>query len=358
MNYNILFLWTAFLGFTRLLSPANNIITENKYNQRKTTMIFAIIAFVPIVYFVVTSTWQYWGDYSLYIDNYKNFPVSINEAFNHIISQEDSYLFYVFNYVIKVIFNGNVFAYRLSVALLQSIPLILFFKKYSNNYTFTIFLFIANAIPIAWMLNGIRQLCAASILYGATHLFINKKYIRSIIVILIATLFHQSAIIMLPIVFVSMGKPWNKRTMLFILASLFALILFSHNNNVYESAMEDVGYDMSYYTEDDGVNPLRVLVSLVPVLLAYFGKKKINEDNSPIINFCTNMSIINFGLYLVGMVTTGILIGRLPLYTMMYSFILIPYLLNRLFEKQGKIIFYAIATVCYILYYYVQYVLV
>ena len=46
---------------------------------------------------------------------------------------------------------------------------------------------------------------------------------------------------------------------------------------------------------DDGTNALRVLVYSIPTILSFIGLKYIRAEDNPVINFCTNMSIISTG---------------------------------------------------------------
>lgn len=355
MDYNYLFIWVGILAFIASSTTTGYFTDENGYEQYKTGKLFAVVAFVPVIYFVVTSTWRYWGDYWGYLSNYSSFPTVFSEALDVIKGQEDSNLFYAFTYFIKVLSGGSEFTYRLSLALLQSLPIIYMLRKYSVNYVFSVYMFIVSAIPLAWMLNGVRQLCAAAIIYGATQLYLDKKYVKTVILILFATMFHQSAIMVLPMVFICQGKAWNRKTLLCILGAIVFVTFFSGLSSSYETVMSNAGYDMSLYAGDDGVHPLRVLVSLTPAVLAFMGRDIIKDEDSPIIHFCTNMSLLNFGIYLVAMVTSGILVGRVPLYTSMYNFILLPYLIDRMFYGGTRRMIYFATVGLYFIYYWGEY---
>ena len=355
MDYNYLFIWVGILAFIASSTTTGYFTDENSYEQYKTGKMFAIVAFIPIIYFVVTSTWRYWGDYWGYLSNYSSFPTVFSEALDVIKGQEDSNLFYAFTYFIKVLSGGSEFTYRLSLALLQTVPIIYMLRKYSVNYVFSVYMFIVSAVPLAWMLNGVRQLCAAAIIYGATQMYLDKKYVKTVILILFAAMFHQSAILVLPMVFICQGKSWNKKTLLCILAAIVFVTFFSRFAGSYETVMTNAGYDTSVYSGDDGVHPLRVLVSLTPAVLAFMGRDIIKDEDSPIIHFCTNMSLLAFGIYLVAMVTSGILVGRVPLYTSMYNFILLPYLIDRMFYGGTRRMMYFATVGLYFIYYWVEY---
>ena len=50
-------------------------------------------------------------------------------------------------------------------------------RKYSEDYWFSIFLFVASTDYLSWTFNGIRQFTAVVIVYAATPFILKKKYI-------------------------------------------------------------------------------------------------------------------------------------------------------------------------------------
>ena len=105
---------------------------------------------------------------------------------------------------------------------------------------------------------------------------------------------------------------------------------------------------------DDGTNPLRVLIYSIPAILSFIGLKHIQEENDPVINLCTNMSIISSGIYLVSMATSGIFIGRLPIYVSLYSYILLPWEIEHIFMRKSARLVTVAAVVAYCGFFYYQ----
>ena len=205
------------------------------------------------------------------------------------------------------------------------------------------------------MMNGLRQLIAAVIIFAATGLIVKKKYVLSIIIILFAALFHKTAVVMLPVLFFVQGKPWTKKTVFFILFTIVAMYTLTQVG-VFSSLLEATGYESSeVLTNDDGTNPLRVLVNAVPLIIAFISRKYIERQNNTLINVCVNMSLVTTGLYLISMVTSGILLGRLPLYTSLYNLILLPYLIKNSFDKSTSKVALILMIALYVLYMYVQF---
>ena len=173
--------------------------------------------------------------------------------------------------------------------------------------------------------------------------------------ILIASLFHQSALLVLPFVFIVQGKAWNKKTLFFIIAVVVAVVFADRFTDILDNMLAETQYqnvvsDWEQF-QDDGTNILRVLVYSVPAILSLIGLKYIRQENSALINICTNMSIASAGLYVISMFTSGIFIGRLPIYFSLYNYILLPWEINRIFTKQSARIIYIIMVIAYLGFY-------
>ena len=181
---------------------------------------------------------------------------------------------------------------------------------------------------------------------------IMKKYIPALITVLIASRFHQSALLVIPMIFIVQGEPWNFKTMLVILLAVLAIVYVEQFTTFLDEALEETQYS-NVVTDwqswgDDGTNPIRVLIYSLPAILSFIGLRYIREENDIVINFATNMSIIAAGLYLISMVTSGIFVGRLPIYASLYSQgILLPWEIDHMFNqrssrimKLGMILFY------------------
>lgn len=109
-----------------------------------------------------------------------------------------------------------------------------------------------------------------------------------------------------------------------------------------------------YFEEDDGVNPLRVLFYAVPPIVAFVYREKLSKyyEKMPVLSLCVNLSVCTASIYLVGMVTSGIFIGRLPIYSELYDLILIPVLLRICFNENNRKYVCWIYVIVLLVYYY------
>lgn len=306
--------------------------------------IFHLAAFGPVI-----------GDVGGYVKFFKTFPDTWTEIWDFVKGQPSGGGFYLIEGLIKIAFGENVTAFRVILAALHSIPIVLLYRRYSENYLISVYLFVATCSHIAWMMNGLRQFLAAVIVYAATPFMIKKKYIHAAGFVLFASTIHLSAIIMLPLIFVATGKAWNKRTIFYIILAIIGMFVFGQNAALMDLLLSGTEYENSISMwqkmGDDGVNPVRVLVSAVPVIIAVVGKKQIEFAGDEVDDFLINMSIVNLGIYLIAMVTSGIMVGRLSAYTGLYNHILLPNLLGTVFEKESERLLTWLLVFFYLIYF-------
>ena len=129
---------------------------------------------------------------------------------------------------------------------------------------------------------------------------------------------------MIPGVFLVQFKPWSKLAVIMMIGFAIVLYIYVHRSDwISEETLQQA----------TGSNPLRIVVSAIPAVIAFIGRKHIAAANNHVVNICVNMSIVTTVMYAVASLTSGIMAGRLPGYTLIYNFILFPYLLNKVFNE-------------------------
>lgn len=246
----------------------------------------------------------------------------------------------------------------LIIAAFQMLCMMRTFRKYSTDYWFSIFLFVASTDYASWMFNGMRQFIAVTILFGAFDLVVKRRYKTFAILVFLASQIHGSALLMLPLIFIMHGPAVNRRTILMIAATVLAIPFIDRFTPILNNLLSDTQYSTTMtdeiWTVDDGTNPIRVLVYSVPSLLAFLGYRYVHRSNNPVMNLCINASMITTALYLVSMVTSGIYIGRLPIYTTLHGYIALPWLIDQIFEHRTARLIKLLAVVCYLVFFYIQ----
>ena len=142
----------------------------------------------------------------------------------------------------------------------------------------------------------------------------------------------------------------------FVIIVVIVAVMFANQfTNILDTMLSETQYEnvVSDWQswQDDGTNFLRVLVYCVPTIISLIGLKSIRQEDDPLINLCTNMSIASAGLYVISMFTSGVFIGRLPIYFSLYNYILLPWEINKIFTKQSARLIYIAMIIAYLGFY-------
>lgn len=352
-EYILVLVWLAVAGFISAQIPKQKMLIGNRIEYRYPIW-WAVLIMLPIIFWAGTR--GYIGDTYNYARTFNEMPKQISEVGNYMSGITKDKGFYFFSTLIKVFISSDETIYFLILAVIQGTLLVKLYRKYSLSYVTSIFLFIASTDYISWMYNGIRQFTAVSITLLAFDCALKKKYAKAVLIILFASLFHKSALVVLPFIFICQGKSWNKKTLFFIATILIIVTGIEKFTGLLDSVLTEIQYqnvvsDWKSFN-DDGTNILRVLVYSVPCILAFIGKRKIEKADNSIINYCVNMSLISAGFYIISIFTSGIFIGRIPIYFSLYNYILLPWEIKNLFERRSAVLIQILMVMAYIVFYY------
>lgn len=352
-GYYWILVWMAAFAF---LSSAIDVQRQEivcEQNVYRYNWGWAIVGLIPLLYLCTVRGNV--GDTASYTRAFNGMPEALGDFSSYMNNITKDRGFYAFSAFIKIVIGPNVKMYFFILALIQVLLLIKVYRKYSTQYVVSIFLFLVSTDYISWMYNGIRQFLAVTITFACCSLIIRKKYILVIILTLIAATIHGTALLVIPFIFIVHGKAWNKKTVLFVMIAIMAVAFIDQFTNILDSLLHETQYgnvvsDWQSW-QDDGTNVLRVLAYSVPTILSLIGLKFIQDADDPIINLCTNMSIISMGFYVVSMFTSGIFVGRLPIYFSLYNYILLPWEIENIFTKSLSRVIYLCMVSAYLLFY-------
>ncbi len=356
-EYLLILLWIGLCAFFARYVKVTKTELVCCVEEERYHWLFAFIMFLPIILMAGFRD-RWFADTSLYVYEYLKMPNTFSEIPSFLEQFSKDKGFSVLSILIKMIIGNNYRSYLIIIAAFQGAVVFSFFRKYSFHYVFSVFLFVVSTDYISWMFNGIRQFLAVVIVLCATPFLLKKKWIPLLIVILLASTVHQSALIMIPIVLIAQGKAWNKKTLLFIGVVLIAILFLDVFTNVLDESLQNTQYKnvVKDYTEwnDDGTNPIRVFVYAIPTIISLLGRKQIENSGSSLVNICVNLSIISTGIYIVSIFTSGIFLGRLPIYISLFNYILLPWEINHIIPFKYKNVFIVSIISMYIIFYYYQ----
>lgn len=298
------------------------------------------------------------GDTYAYIINFRNASSSLLELLPKLNADSKDPGFSILMTLFKSLGISDYRVFFLLIAAFQMLCICRTFRKYSPNYWVSMFLFVASTDYLSWMFNGMRQFIATTMIFGAFELMVKRKHILFVLVVLLAAQIHGSAILMLPLAYVMHGPALNRKTMMMIAATVLVIPFIDRFTPILNNLLADTQYSATMtdeiWTVDDGTNPIRVLVYAVPALVALFGRRYVIHANDPVINLCVNASMITTAIYLVSMVTSGVYVGRLPIYTTLHGYIALPWMIDAVFEKSSARLINLMMVACYVFFFYYQ----
>ena len=354
-NYWWLLIWLFIAGgFTFIIPPYQEEIVLGKKCVRWHWLHAAILA-LP---YVIWAAWRTnsFGDTGQYRATFLGMPTGLVQFGSYIASRPKGKLFVTFEYMLKTFISDSAIFFFFIIALIQFLCIVYIYRRYSRNYWFSMFLFIASTDYMSWVFNGMRQFVSVTLIFACLPLLVKRKYLLMTIIVLLASQIHAAALVFLPIIFLVNGRVWNFRTTCFIGLIIISILMVDRVSGFITRAMEDTAYegDIEIYLNDDGTNIMRVLFYSVPALMSLVFRSYIDASNNPFINMCANLSIIAAGFYVFSYFTSGILVGAIPIYFSLANYILIPWLITEVFEPSSAMLVNTVFVGVYCFFFYYQ----
>lgn len=276
------------------------------------------------------------------------------------------YSFEIKNFTWTNVFNSNDFGFNIlqlilklytedpqvlifSTALITNTIIIFILAQYTRILEISTYVYITGGLFLVSM-NGIRQVLAAAIIFTATKFLINGNWVAYFIIVGIASTFHQSALILLPIFFLVRYKAWSKATIILLFFSVIIVVGYNEFSTILFSAIEDTQYSHYSNFNEGGANFIRVLVYAAPLIISFFGREKLREIY-PGSDFIVNMTLV--GLIFMIISTQNWIFARFSIYFNLYQLILVSWIV-KLFNQREQRIVYLVLLICYFMYYYYE----
>jgi len=273
------------------------------------------------------------------------FPQIKNLSYKEIFQNErDPFFYIVVKFVQENISDLNIVWFTF-IALIFWIPVIHILKKYSYNIFMSLIIlmiFRYTDFPLNAMRNGI----AVGITFFSTQYLIEKKIFKFILCIIIATLFHKTALIyllLMPFMFINLLEK-----KIFIYSSI--LFVFMFKNILYQYIFKylfsvDPSYQM-YLNIDPGKILTFLIVSFFFLLTTYFLQPSKGNYFMKIFYSSTFLSTI-FGIFSL----ENPAFYRSSLYFGFSFAITVPYALKFIYKKYSKKFSISIILSCLLLIY-------
>lgn len=346
--------WAIFWGCISELT-AKVVKIGNECYERRVNIFLAFVTFSAVIFFAGLRSGV--ADTLTYIKMYNDLQVGFYNIID-VLKESDQPGFILLSIFIKTYISQDFNVWFFIIASISGLCIMYGIYRYSENFGMSAFLFMASC-NFSWMFNGIRQYLVVSILFAFTFLIEERKFIKYCILVFILTTIHKTAIVMIPIYFLAIKKPWHKTTLIIIVGILFCMIFADKFLNMFTEVMENSSYSEGYQEIskiDDGVNIITIFISLIPVLISFIFRKQLQiEKNVSVMDIATNMSILAVCIYIISKITrSGVLVGRMAIYFTTYNLILLPWLIDKSFDINEKRLIKYIMVICYLVLFYYQ----
>lgn len=318
MNYYIILL----MLLTILTIVFNKLKYFDKLKQNKK---YINIIFVILTLFLIVRAPEVGLDY----ENYgKIFEYAHEKSFVELLTFERHELgFKYYNKIISMIFNN--YSFFLAVTSIVSIAGIYYYiKDNSKNYISSILIFVTFNY-YAFLFSILRQAIAMSILLFSIKYIKEKKVYKFLILVVLAALFHKTALIFLPMYFIANIK--ISRKYLIIYLSAIAIIAVSGKyllNLIFEYVYKPSTLEA---VSGQGIKMLILLVGLA--IFAYCQQEKLLKQDK------NNQIYIN-SIFMAGLIQSIApvfsLAHRAVMYYSIAMIVLIPNIIETFENKKIK----------------------
>ena len=302
--------------------PYSNVLLAIRQDA-KARFLFIILCFLLIIFSGFRTTYN---DTQTYIYDFYIFDTS-KVSFTTLFEPYGG--FDILRWVVKTFISSNPQSLILISAIISNLCYLWFIAKYSKYFGWTILGYFILG-PYMFSMAGIKQILAMSIsLFGIDKL-IQRKYMSFIIWILFSMIFHPYICCML-ILPMFTEQLWSKKFLFILILSILIVI----NINFIMSIASIIGkdYTVSELTTNT-VNPLRVVVESIPIILSLIGKEKLKNLPRQY-QLGLNMMIFNFIMIFMGLFFDPIYFARMGIYFTSMNAIIFPILLIKIYENSN-----------------------
>ncbi len=317
------------------------------WDAAKRNWIIKILCFVLLLAMVLFSGLRTsYNDTSAYLRGYTLVDTT---SIDWLMFTESYGGFFLFESVLKKYVSTEPQILLMASSIIVNVLYVWFFSKHSKCFGLTILSYFILG-PYIFSMAGIKQILAMSISLLAIDNMLKKRYGRFVFWVIMATTFHPYIVCLFVLPLLKEGV-WNRKTILVILV----IMLCVGNLEVLLRVASYIGKDYSIDEMTDGtINPLRVLVEMIPVLFAFVSRKKIRRYNSKLLNLGVNMMIINGFMLFMGLFISPIYCGRIATYFNLFVAVTIPWMLNVIYQnsehrRQNIMIYYCFFIVYFVL---------
>lgn len=323
------------------------------YGKSRKTSIISFVFILSIMVFVYASRYYVGTDFGGYL---RQFNTATRQSFEQFTDSYRDIGFYGLTWVLNRIYNGNWLLYNATLAVLTYLPILVVIRnEIGEFFVYSALLYVFTMSYFSGF-NGVRQAIATGLVFYAYYMcFKNKKYVKYILIIAVAYLFHSTALFVIPFHILSNIKVKSK---IFPIVTAGFTISYFLIWNMWEKLMtlfESMGQDklVNDYAEievAEGSSFLRLLVCAMPVIVALLFYNRIKEFDGDNNDLDKDIVLSTFSTIFTLFSMKYWLFSRVGLYFITSQILLIPKLSKIFYSVKAQKIFMFLMAILYYAY--------
>lgn len=270
-----------------------------------------------IVLFLFSSLrYQYGNDYNNYLRMFNLTKIGVNYS-----NIENGY-----ELLNKIFPNFYLLVFALSFFYIAVIYWLIKNNVKKEYIWISVFVFCINPSLFLVNLSALRQCIAMCLFVIATENIIDKNLVRYVVIILFATLFHKSAVLLLPIYFVINTKSFNRKHVAAIIVIVGVLFFRFDIPKLVNRVIAWFGNsNYTYYASSNITNSLRAtILSSLYMIYVLLNINKISGEKAVYIKLYLIGTILGVMAFRMSMLT------RIQMYFDIFSVVAIPAIIEQI----------------------------
>lgn len=321
-----------------------NSITKVRYNKVIPVATFTIPSFILL--FVISA---FRGDFTTDYKNYTGlFDLYNRYSFSELLTAGfQNEIGYIYLNKIIGLFTTDALYFFLITTFVILFGFFHHFKKYSVNLWLSVLMFVTVGSYYA-SFNITRHIFAVAIVFIGSRYLYERKFFKWVLVVLLAALFHKTAIIMIPFYFILNFRIKLKNWVIIVIGSAIVILFF---DNIVDFAQQ---YFYEQYTDDSygmwGQAVTNIVLPVAFLIFSLFNINKLDPENN-IHRIWFNAGIFYAFFNILALQVE--MVERLGRYFAPYSLLLIPFIFSKMQNKHLRFVYSMVLIFLLILYNYV-----
>lgn len=229
--------------------------------------------------------------------------------------------------------------------------MLLFLRRYSEDMTFSVFLYFTLG-TFCTSMAAIKQALALAIVTLALPQLERRRWVCFYACILLAALMHAYAAVfaILPLL---MRRPRRGELLILAIVTLAVIVGLRPLLDLFVRLAERLGIPLSVQELYDGhaISPLRLAVYAIVPLCCFFFTDSIRYEGGRMGYLFAQMSVVSFAIMCPGVRSGANLFGRMANYFEPGMLVCLPWILRRTFTPESRRMVTGLAIVCFLVYF-------